>query len=125
VPENLDVAWAQAMARYAGMDVPAARFNIALLTELQDRWGRVLRPVTSMFDLWFVRPNDTYPFAELVIVAYEGIERVRMTLRRDLPRRSLERSGGPVTVTGDFARPENALPVVEALLLQLADPTHP
>jgi hypothetical protein len=45
-----------------------------------------------------------------------------MVLVRDALRISPAASGGPWTVTGDITRPENALPAVEALLLQLADP---
>jgi len=37
----------------------------------------------------------------------------------------LERSGGAVTVAGDITRSANALPAVEALLLQLAAPSDP
>lgn len=45
-----------------------------------------------------------------------------MALVRDVPRTSLAKPGGLVVVTGDFTRPENARPAVEALVYQLADP---
>jgi len=61
-----------------------------------------------MFSLWFVRPKATYPYPEKVVVEYEGVERVQMSLFRELPRQSLERSGGAVTVAGDITRSANA-----------------
>ena len=76
-----------------------------------------------MFTLLFTRPGTTgYEADERVEVLLEDDDRVRMALVRHVPRRGQTRPAGHVTVAGDFTRPENALPAVEALLLQLADP---
>jgi len=76
-----------------------------------------------MFMLLFTRPGETgYEFNERVEVLWEAEDRIRLALVRDVPRRGLERPGGRVTVAGDFTTPENVLPAVEALLLQLATP---
>jgi hypothetical protein len=117
---RLPVAWDAARDRYDSMDNDWARFNVALLTALRVRWESRVRPDTSMFTLLFTRPNETgYRFTERVRVEYEP-DRVAMSLERDLPRQSLSQSGGLVVVAGDFTRPENAIPAVEALLYQLA-----
>ena len=123
--QELESAWDAAQQRYTRVDTDLAHFNISLLSALRPSWGDVLRPVTSMFSLWLVRPKATYPYPEKVVVEYEGVERVQMSLFRELPRQSLERSGGAVTVAGDITRSANALPAVEALLLQLAAPSDP
>jgi len=121
--DGLQRAWDVAIGRYRSSDVPAARQNVGLLDALHARWGRVVRPDTSMFMLLFTRPGETgYEFNERVEVLWEAEDRIRLALVRDVPRRGLERPGGRVTVAGDFTTPENVLPAVEALLLQLATP---
>jgi hypothetical protein len=122
-PSALGEAWDTAHQRYADIDADVAAFNTALLAALRDRWGQSVRPDTSMFILLFTRPGETgFRFTERVEVEWQGQSRVRMVLVRDVPRISPAANGGQWTVTGDIARPENALPAVEALLLQLADP---
>jgi len=121
--DAVEDAWDVAIARSRTLDVPAARLNLALLDALRPRWAGAVRPDTSMLTLLFTRPGETgYAFSERVEVQWETEGRVRLALVRDVPRRGLERPGGRVTVAGDFTRPENALPAVEALLLQLATP---
>jgi hypothetical protein len=121
---DLGAAWDAALARYRDAEAPAASFNVALLKALRARWGLTLRPDTSMFSLLFTRPATTGYHADgRVEVLFEDDSRVRMALVRQVPRRGESRPAGRVTVTGDYTRPENALPAVEALLLQLTDPT--
>ncbi|MCC2315601.1 hypothetical protein [Cellulomonas xiejunii] len=121
--DDVEDAWDVAAARFRALDVPAAHLNLALLDALHPRWAGAVRPDTSMFTLLFTRPGETgYAFSERVEVRWEAEDRVRMALVRDVPRRGLERPGGRVVVAGDFTRPENALPALEALLLQLASP---
>ena len=75
----------------------------------------------SMFTLLFTRPEATgYEFDERVEVLMEHSDRVRVALVRMAPRRGESRPAGPVTATGDFVKPANAQPAVEALLHQLA-----
>ena len=98
-------------------------FNVSLLRALQPRWSQVVRPDASMMTVLFTLPDETgYEFTERVQVRYRSADRVEMSLVRDVPRTSLAKPGGRAVVTGDFTRPENALPAVEALLYQLADP---
>ena len=111
------------MVRYSTVDGPVGEFNVNLLRALQHRWSHVVRPDTSMTTVLFTRSGETgYDFTERVRVTYQRSDQVEMALERDLPRTSLAKHGGRVVVTGDFTRPENALPAVEALLYQLADP---
>jgi len=78
-----------------------------------------------MFRLIFTRPDEhhynddevEWVYAELVDAA-----RVEMALVRRVDRKSLDRPGGEGAVAGNFARPENVLPALEALLWQLAEP---
>lgn len=113
-------AWDRALERYRGLPVPAATFNVALLEALRPRWAARIRPDTSMFDLLFTALDSTgYSYDERVEVSYESDIRVRMALRRMASRRGETRPAGPVVVTGDYTRPENALPAVESLLMQL------
>jgi hypothetical protein len=122
-PATLSEAWDYVHQRYADIDADVAAFNTALLAALRDRWGQSVRPDTSMFTLLFTRPGETgFRFTERVEVQWQGPSRVAMLLVRDVPRISPAANGGPWTVTGDITQPENALPAVEALLLQLADP---
>lgn len=123
--EELRAAWDAALERYR--EVPAARFNVTLLEQLRPRWEQVVCPRTSMFRLLFIRAGtagNPYEADARVQVELEvdRDERVRMEFVRQVPRRGETRPAGPVTVTGDFTRPENALPAVEALLYQLATP---
>lgn len=103
---------------------PTAALSANLLRQLRGRWGSRLRVTTSHFDLCFTRPAEhPYPMAsEEVLVRLLKQDRVEVSLRRSVPRRGESRPAGPVTVAGDFTRPQNALPAVEALLLQLAEP---
>jgi hypothetical protein len=120
---DLASAWDAAEARYSDMNAPVARFNTALLQALRPGWGEAVRPDTSMFTLLFTRPGIAgYEADERVEVLVEAKDRVRMALVRQVPRRGESRPAGPVTVTGDYTDPENALPAVEALLFQLGDP---
>jgi hypothetical protein len=122
-PHDLPGAWDAAMRRYADMDNGTARFNVNLLDTLRSRWAQVVRPDTSMFTLQFTRPGTKgYDADERVEVLVEAADRVMMRLVRQVPRRGESRPVGPVTVTGDYTKPENALPAVEALLYQIADP---
>jgi hypothetical protein len=117
-------AWDAAEMRYAAVDAPAARFNVSLLRTLRPRWEQAVCPDTSMFTLPFTRPDATgYKADERVEILVEADDRVRMALVRQAPRRGAARQAGPVRVTGDYTRLENALPAVEALLLQLAEPS--
>jgi len=121
-PFDLPSAWTAATQRYADTDNPTARFNVHLLEALRPRWEEAVRPDTSMFTLLFSRPNTTgYKADERVEVLLEAEGRVRMALVRQVPRRNESRPAGPVTVTGDYTEPQNALPAVEALLHQLSD----
>lgn len=121
--DELREAWDAALDRYRELDNWAAQLNVTLLEQLQGRWGHAVRPDTSMFRLLFTRPGSTgYHFDERVEVEPEPGGRVRMAFVRQVPRRGETTPVGPVTVTADYTRPENALPAVEALLLQLADP---
>lgn len=118
--DDLAAAWDVAEARYSEMDAPVARFNVALLRELRPRWEAVVRPDTSMFTVLFTRPGIlAYGADELVEVLVEAEDRVRMALIREVPRREESGPAGPMTVTGDFTKPENAVPAVEALLFQI------
>lgn len=123
-PDELSAAWDGALDRQQDFDAPsAAEFNIALLKALRPRWGPVVRPDYFMFRLLFTRPGSTgYSFDERVEVEAELDGRISMSLVRCVPRRGESRPAGLVTVAGDYTRPENALPAIEALLLQLADP---
>jgi hypothetical protein len=114
-----DNGWDAAIARYQKVEAPITAFNLELLDHLRPGWETRVQVVTSMFRLWFVRPGNAWPFNERVSVEWESSRRVRAELIRDVPRQSLAESGGFTRVTGDFATPENALPVVEALLMQL------
>lgn len=121
--DRLREAWDAALDRYRELDNWAAQFDVTLLEQLRGRWEHTVRPDTSMFRLLFTRPGSTgYHFDECVEVEPEASNRVRMALVRQVPRRGEKTPAGPVTVTADYTRPENALPAVEALLLQLADP---
>ena len=120
-------AWDAAVARYASMNPchELSWFNVDLLVALRPRWGTQLRVDTGMFRLLFTRPHEHHydeSTAESVQVEREDDDRVRMALIRRVPRRALDQPGGSLVVTGDFTRPENALPAVEALLSQIAEP---
>jgi hypothetical protein len=123
VEDQLGVAWDAAIDHYRDVNAPVATFNIGLLEALRPRWASVVRPDTSMFTLLFTHPGTTgYKADERVEVLLEEEDRVRMALVRHVPRRGETRPAGPVTISGDFTRRDNALPAVEALLFQLADP---
>jgi len=120
--DDLSDQWQQALGRYKEMDLPIAKFNTALILALRPSWEHRVRIVTSMFRLLFVHPGSTkWPFNEQVVVEYEkSKDRVSVSLNRDAPRRGDPRPVGGVVVAGDFVRPENAIPVVESFLVQIA-----
>lgn len=113
--------WDAVLNRYRDLATDAATFNVFLLEQLRPTWQAHVRPDTSMFTLLFTRHGETgYDFHERVEVNYETPDRVRLAFARQAPRRAGQRSIGPVVVTGDFARPENAPAVVENFLMQLS-----
>ena len=119
-------AWLSAIGRYREIPQPVARFNVRLLESLRPQWEGRVRPDTSMFKLLFTRPGSSgYSYDERVEVLVEAEERVAVSLVRMVPRRGEVRASGPVVVTGDYARPENAHKVVAALLMQLAGEDAP
>lgn len=121
-PEVARDAWDVAIDRYRDLTSPPAAFNVGLLDWLRPHWKARVRPSTSMFTLEFTRYGSTgYSYDERVDVLFEAADRVRVSLVRRVPRRGESRPAGPVVVTGDFVRPENAGPVVESFLLQLAN----
>lgn len=84
-----------------------------------------MRVNTSMFRLMFTRPDEHHydeSTSEFVRAELVGEGKVELALVRRVPRRSLEQAGGEGVVTGDFTRPDNAVPALEALLLQLCPP---
>ena len=79
-----------------------------------------------MFKLLFTRPGSAgYTYDERVEVLVEAEDRVAVSLVRMAPRRGEVRAAGPVVVTGDYSRPENAYLAVAALLMQLAGEDAP
>lgn len=117
-------AWDAADRRFGSIGHPVATLIRDLLAQLRPRWESSVRPDFSMWTLLFTRPGETgYRFSECVEVSVEAEDRVRMTLVRDIPRVGLGKVGGRQTVAGDFTRPENMTPAVEALLHQLATPS--
>jgi len=123
IPDVLALAWDAALARSRETSHAQAIFNVELLEQLRPRWESSVRPDTSMWTLLFTVPDETgYRFTNRVEVAWQASDRVSMSLVVDRPQRSLTEPGGRAVVTGDFTRPENALPAVEALLWQLAEP---
>ena len=122
--------WDDAVALYAAhadTNVVAA-FGGYLISGLRGRWDSQVRVTTSHWDLLFTRADEhplrgLQPVAEQVVVRMTTHDRVEMSLLRAVPRRGESRPAGHVTVAGDFTRPENALPAVEALLHQLV-PDH-
>lgn len=102
-----------------------AAFGAGLLRQLRGKWESQVRVTTSHWDLIFTRPTE-HPFragqpsGEQVVVRIVSAEQVEMSLSRAVPRRGESQAAGHVMVAGDFTRPGNALPAVEALLHQLA-----
>lgn len=108
---------------YPGTHADAA-FSASLLRDLRERWESRVRVTTPHFDLLFTHA-DHRPLAgqpgEEVQVRLLTHDRVEMLLRRTVSRRGDSHPAGPVTVTGDFTKPDSALHAVEALLLQLTE----
>lgn len=118
--ESVEAAWDKTAAYFADDTFFAAEFNKWLLSELRPRWAGKVRLASSHSRLLFMAPTaQPYKWSEHVYVEYQGPERVEMALERSVPRKSLTETGGGGVVTGDFTRPENAVPAVEALLYQL------
>jgi len=119
--DDLVDQWQHALDRYSEIDTPIAKFNVVLISALRPDWEHRVRIATSMFRLVFVSPGTTsWPFDEHVDVEYENDLRVSVSLVRVVPRRGDPRPVGPVVVAGDIVRPENAIPVVESFLVQIA-----
>jgi hypothetical protein len=118
--ESVEAAWDKTEAYFADGTLFAAEFNTWLLRELRPRWAEKVRLASSHSRLLFMAPAaQPYKWSEHVYVEYQGPDRVEMALERNVPRQTLSKPGGGGVVTGDFARPENAVPAVEALLFQL------
>jgi len=117
---DLGGAWDATTATFADDSYLAASFNAWLLRELRPRWGGRVRPASSHSRLLFMTPAARpYVWSEHVYVEWQSADRVEMALERLVPRMGLGTPGGGGVVTGDFTRPENALPAIEALLHQL------
>lgn len=121
------MVWDEALKRHASIEPQhdLAAFNVGLLQALRPRWGERLQVDTSMYRLLFTRPHErAYGDEALdwVYVEWNQPARVEMALVRRVARRSLDQPGSEAVVTGDFTKPENVLPALEALLWQLAEP---
>jgi hypothetical protein len=123
----LTVVWDQTLERYASVEPQhdLAAFNVGVLQALRPRWGDRLRVDTFMYRLLFTRPHERvyeYDALDWVYAEWTQPARVEMALVRRVARRSLDQPGSEAVVTGDFTKPENVLPALEALLWQLAEP---
>jgi hypothetical protein len=124
--------WAQALTR-ATRDkdlVPQLTANIAVLTQLRERWRDSVDIVPSMFDLVMVPLGTAWPtsgdgvFVRMSHAQRAGEPVIEVMLFRSTDRESLTRTGGTVLVAGDVCRIENAPAVVEAFLYQIARPAN-
>jgi hypothetical protein len=112
--------WNTAINWYREIDNAPARFNVRLLESLRPEWEARVLPTVSMFRVLFTHDgSDSCMFNERVEVDFEAEDRVRVALSRTVPRRGENHPSGPVVVTGDHVRPENARLVVESFLMQL------
>jgi len=116
------------LARAAANQSPRVAANIAVLTQLRERWQDSVDLLTSMFDLVAVPSGAEWPrgndgdFVRMTHDERSGEPAVKVALYRSRSRSSLTQPGGTMLVAGDICRPATAPAVVEAFLLQLARP---
>jgi hypothetical protein len=99
--------WVEIAESLRSFDAPAARAVGDLLAAAGERWESTVDVHSSMHDLVFTRPEDVYPWPEVVHVSWrEGVFGFR--LERD-----------SMLVTADRCRVDRAREVLDAFLLQL------
>jgi hypothetical protein len=102
--------------------------NIAVLTQLRERWQDSVDMITSMFDLVIVPSGARWPvqgdgvFIRMDRDRRSGEPAVRVALYRSTSRASLTKPGGTALVAGDICKTATAPAVVEAFLYQIARP---
>jgi hypothetical protein len=107
---SIEPEWSESIASLRERtQVPAALANADLLSEAEAQWSGRLVARTSMHDLLFTRPGDTYPFPLVVRVSVDG-DVFEFQLRRT-----------DLLVAADRATRLNARAVLDAFLMQLED----
>ncbi|MCW2935291.1 MAG: hypothetical protein JWM19_6253 [Actinomycetia bacterium] len=122
--------WDSALARARAVvgQVPHVAANIAVLTQLRERWRDSVDVLASMFDLMIVPSGAGWPgsgdevFVRMTHDQRSGEPVVKVVLYRSRVRASLAEPGGTVIVAGDICRLPTAPAVVEAFLWQIARP---
>jgi hypothetical protein len=123
--------WDSALARAREFEgeVPHVAANIAVLTQLRERWQDSVDMIAAMLDLMIVssgagwpRGSDNEVFVRMDHGERSGEPVVKVVLYRSRARASLARPGGTVVVAGDICTLPTAPSVVEAFLYQMARP---
>ena len=122
--------WDSALACASAVadQVPHLTANIAVLTQLRERWQDSVDMLTSMFDLMIVPSGAGWPhrdddvFVRMTHDHSAGEPVVKVALYRSRGRASLAEPGGTAIVAGDVCTPATAPAVVEAFLYQIAHP---
>jgi hypothetical protein len=115
-------------AREVAGQVPHVAANIAVLTQLRERWQDSVDVLASMFDLMIVPSGAGWPgsgdevFVRMTHDQRSGKPAVKVVLCRSRGRSSLAEPGGTVIVAGDICGLATAPAVVEAFLYQIARP---
>jgi hypothetical protein len=126
--------WDSALARARNAEGHSAHVaaNIAVLTELRERWQHSVDMLTSMFDLVMVPSGDRWPgsdpdttvrlFVKMTHDQRSGQPVVNVQLFRSRGRASMTDQGGVALIAGDICTLSTAPAVVEAFLYQIARP---
>jgi hypothetical protein len=104
-----DPSWSESSSFLRTLDtVPGSIATAELLDSAAAKWARTVESHTSMHDLVFTLPADTYPWRKEVRVSQtDGVFEFRLVIDRHL-------------VTADRASTDKASTVLDAFLMQLA-----
>jgi hypothetical protein len=121
---------ALAYARESEGQDPRAATNLAILTQLRERWQDSVDLVPSMLDLVITPSGVDWRSLDGfgIRVGHDrrsGEPVIKVALWRSQDRASLTEPGGTVLVAGDICKPATAPAVVEAFLYQIARPGGP
>lgn len=122
--------WDCALARARTIEgvSPHVAANIAVLTQLRERWQDSVDMLTSMFSLVMVPSGTEWSlvgdgmFVRMDHDYRSSVPVVRVELYRSQRRSGLARRGGTALVAGDICTLGVAPEVVEAFLYQIARP---
>ncbi len=109
--ENSEPEWSASVSFLRRVELPAASANALLLADARNRWEGQVVARTSMHDLLFTVPGESYPFPTSVRVHWDdGVFEFQLLGHQST-----------LLVTADRCTDSKSLAVLDSFLMQLVE----